>query len=51
MYGKYRLSEFLMPKIATLVNIRFNSIQYFNGNSTVYDAQLTLKVHHMIKDI
>jgi hypothetical protein len=36
MYGKYRLSEFLMPKIATLVNIRFNSIQYFNGNSTVY---------------
>jgi hypothetical protein len=29
MYGKYRLSEFLMPEIATLVNIRFNSIQYF----------------------
>ena len=25
-----------MPKIATLVNIRYNSIQYFNGNSTVY---------------
>jgi hypothetical protein len=36
MCGKYRLSEFLMPKISTLVNIRFNSIQYFNGNSTVY---------------
>jgi len=44
MYGKYRLSEFLMPKIATLVNIRFNSIQYCNGNSTVYWLiQLTLK--------
>ena len=36
MYGKYRLSEFIMPNVATRVNIRFNSIQYFNGNNTVY---------------